>query len=331
MLSCSGAIGPAGAIRAGGPTGELPVVRLRPRNGFTLIELLVVVGIISVLIGILVPSLSRARRQARATVCSSNLRTLGQGIVMYANENSDRLLPGRMPKVNDEQWQVQVEGGLKYRPTFLAMMGSQVGVPAFDDPQPTKNSVDRQGEKGDRQNYASNVYVCPSARDWTDERNGAYGYNYQFLGNSRLRDQTAPTSFKNWPTNLSRVRSPGGCVAVGDCMGTAAAYAGNLRQDYSNNSRDAERFGNEGFNLDPPTVDPAIGEIAGYNHDPPVRSAVHDRHLGRANILWVDGHCSPETFKSLGYSVAADGAVELTGNNRLWTIDQQDRPWLSTK
>lgn len=312
--------------------GELPVVQRHPRGGFTLIELLVVVGIISALIGILVPSLSRARRQARAAVCGSNLRTLGQGIVMYANENSDRLLPGRMPKVDEEQWQVQISGGLKYRPTFLAMMGHQVGVPPFADPQSTKTTVDRQGEKGDRQNYASDVYVCPSVRDWTDERNGAYGYNYQFLGNSRLRSECDVTSFKNWPINLSRVRSPGACVAVGDGMGTAASFARSARMGYMNNDREEpRRLGNEGFNLDPPTVDPAIGEIAGPNYDPPARSAVHERHVGRANILWVDGHCSPETFRSLGYSVAADGAVELTGDNRLWAIDQQDRPWLSTK
>jgi prepilin-type processing-associated H-X9-DG protein len=248
---------------------------------------------------------------------------------MYANEYGDRLLPGRMPKVDDEHWQVAIAGGIKYRPTFLAMMGTQVGIPPFADPQPTKLTTDREGQDGDRQNYASAVYVCPAVAHWTDERNGAYGYNYQFLGNSRLRDSLVTDSFKNWPVMLSRVRSPSACVAVGDSMGTAAASAKRHRLEYRNNTKKVERYGDEGFNLDPPTVvDPPAGEVAGYKHSPPARSAAHDRHLGRANILWLDGHCTGQTLPSLGYSVAGDGIVEPVGNNRLWTIDQTDRPWL---
>jgi prepilin-type N-terminal cleavage/methylation domain-containing protein len=58
----------------------------RPR-AFTLVELLVVIGIIAVLVGLLMPTLTRARERARRTVCMSNLRQIGQAIHLYANEN----------------------------------------------------------------------------------------------------------------------------------------------------------------------------------------------------------------------------------------------------
>ena len=68
-------------------TNRLRTSIRREKAGFTLIELLVVVAIIALLISILLPSLQRAREQAKRAVCASNMGQFGRASALYSEEN----------------------------------------------------------------------------------------------------------------------------------------------------------------------------------------------------------------------------------------------------
>jgi len=73
-------------VLAGGAVLDVGGISER-RRAFTLVELLVVIGIIALLLGVLLPSLSKAREVANRTACVSNARQIALAIIMYAEDN----------------------------------------------------------------------------------------------------------------------------------------------------------------------------------------------------------------------------------------------------
>ena len=84
--------------------------RAHRRGGFSLIELMVVIGIIAILVALLLPSLQRAKQQAKSVQCKSNLHQIGQALLMYSNEWKGWIYPPGLGanKPPDQRWPIFV-------------------------------------------------------------------------------------------------------------------------------------------------------------------------------------------------------------------------------
>ncbi len=152
----------------------------------------------------------------------------------------------------------------------------------------------------DRQDFESKVYICPMVPDRVDERNGCYGYNYQFLGNSRQTNGR----WHNFPVRLSKIGNPSMMVVAGDAAGSAADFAPDQRLPYENNGRSEAALGNEAYTIDPPRLNPS-GDIA----TAPYRNCMDARHGNKAAAMYGDGHVDTRSLRQFGYRFLADGRV----------------------
>lgn len=74
-------------------------VRCLRRKAFTLVELLVVIAIIAILAGMLLPALGKAKDRGKKTGCFNNLKQMGYAMLMFAEDNDERV-----PRGNDPFW-----------------------------------------------------------------------------------------------------------------------------------------------------------------------------------------------------------------------------------
>ncbi len=278
-------------------------------KAFTLIELLVVIAIIALLIGILLPARSAARDTAKTMLCSTRMRQVATGWQIYADSNRDISVPAQPGRYSDEARNIyQLGNGEQYRPRWFAVIGAAAGFDAFANPSPER--ADEHTMTVD----ANEVFLCPVVPEWNNTRNYAFGYNHQFLGNTRFVNDAETDGFINFPVRTASLYASN-TVMFADSLGTAAGKPTSQHtQNRNDGSRDPQlqAQGGHGYAIDPPRLTDNNDFADRRNRSIEHRSAPHARHRGKTNTVFCDGHGENSTLEELGYIVNADGVVTST-------------------
>jgi competence protein ComGC len=205
--------------------------QVRVARGFTLIDVLVSLAVVVVLVSLFMPSLGRVRETAHQVICRSNVRQIGIGISMYAEDHTGRLM-GSVNAGEDGTSSMPWDTvALRLAPSIPGLPGSWDGLGLL---------------YGDDYLLAPKLYYCPSHHgqnafrdyedEWSGRANGRIYGNFQFRGGGPVAARRPGRPLPPNKIFLSHIHT--GAAIVADSMRTLQDFnhkigANVLRADNS--------------------------------------------------------------------------------------------------
>jgi prepilin-type N-terminal cleavage/methylation domain-containing protein len=251
---------------------------IRRIKAFTLVEIIVVISVIGLLMSVLLPLLGRARGQANVIVCTNNLRNLGLAFACYANDYDDYAMPTMEEPLLYWWGRVEAEG-IDHKAGFVwpYIQSELKKNSVYECPAQVYGSYGLQGKP-------------PSEVDSPKWITSTYGYNGYYLSPPQSGWGNDIGS-RPWQ-KITTVKGPDEVFAFADTL------------------IDLPRSGPP---LNTALLDPPYLYKSG-RWEKNLWPTTCFRHHNKADVVFVDGHCSPMDLEGAEYT-SAKAKIGSAGKN----------------